>query len=75
MSEHGRLRWRCRRGLLELDLVFSRFLESRFDKLTPVQREALDRLLDMPDNDLLDVVMGRAETSDPACAEIVGFLR
>ena len=75
MSEHDRMRWRCRRGLLELDLVLSRFLESQFENLTSDQRGALTRLLDLPDNDLLDMVMGRAETSDPGCAEIVKFLR
>jgi len=75
MAEHDRIRWRCRRGLLELDLVLSRFIETRFDHLTSVQRGALTRLLDLPDNDLLDMVMGRAETSDPGCAEIVQFLR
>ncbi len=75
MSERDRLRWRCRRGLLELDLVLSRFLESRYDDLTSVQLEALTRLLDLPDNDLLDMVMGRAQSNDPACAEIVSFLR
>lgn len=75
MSERDRLRWRCRRGLLELDLVLSRFLESRYDDLTSVQREALTRLLDLPDNDLLDMVMGRAQPNDPVCAEIVSFLR
>ena len=61
--------------MLELDLVLSRFLESRFEHLTPDQRDALTRLLDLPDNDLLDIVMGRAESNDPGCAEIVGFLR
>jgi succinate dehydrogenase flavin-adding protein (antitoxin of CptAB toxin-antitoxin module) len=75
MGEHDRIRWHCRRGLLELDLVLSRFMEARFDDLTCAQRGALTRLLDLPDNDLLDMVMGRAETSDPGCAEIVQFLR
>jgi antitoxin CptB len=73
--EHERIRWRCRRGLLELDLVLNGFLESRFEQLTSDQRGALTRLLDLPDNDLLDMIMGRAETSDPGCAEIVRFLR
>jgi antitoxin CptB len=75
MAEHDRIRWHCRRGLLELDLVLGRFLESRFEHLTAEQRGALTRLLDLPDNDLLDMVMGRAETNDPGCAEIVQFLR
>jgi succinate dehydrogenase flavin-adding protein (antitoxin of CptAB toxin-antitoxin module) len=75
MGQHDQIRWRCRRGLLELDLVLSRFIESRLDDLTGAQRGALTRLLELPDNDLLDMVMGRAETSDPGCAEIVRFLR
>lgn len=75
MSENDRLRWRCRRGLLELDLVFKGFLESHLDQLTPDQRAALATLLDLPDHDLLDLVMGRTETNDPQCAQIVALLR
>jgi antitoxin CptB len=75
MNERDRTLWRCRRGLLELDLVLSRFIESCFDRLTSDQRSALTRLLDLPDNDLLDMIMGRADTNDPGCAEIVRMLR
>ena len=75
MSEDDRIRWHCRRGLLELDLVLNKFLEGRFKQLTTEQKGALTRLLDLPDNDLLDLVMGRAETDDASCAEIVSMLR
>ena len=75
MGELGRLRWRCRRGMLELDLVLSRFLESRLDRLTDGQRVSLLRLLDLPDNDLWDIVAGRRQAPDPATAEIAGLLR
>ena len=75
MSEDDRIRWHCRRGLLELDLVLNQFLEGRFNQLTTEQKGALTRLLDLPDNDLLDLVMGRAETDDASCAEIVSMLR
>ena len=75
MSEDDRIRWHCRRGLLELDLVLNQFLESRFNQLTTEQKGALTRLLDLPDNDLWDLVIGRAETDDVACAEIVSMLR
>ena len=75
MSEDDRLRWRCRRGLLELDLVLERFLNVHFDQLTNAQKQALARLLDLPDNDLLDMAMGRAEVEDRDCAEIVAMLR
>ena len=56
-----RLKWRSRRGLLELDLVFERFWTRTGDKLDEAEAAALERLLRMPDNDLLDLVMGRAE--------------
>ena len=61
MAEFDRIRWRCRRGLLELDLVLQRFLERRFDGLDAGERRLFDELLDAPDNDLLDMAMGRAE--------------
>jgi len=75
MSENDRIRWHCRRGLLELDLVLNHFLDTRFSELTSDQKGALTRLLDLPDTDLWDLVIGRAEIDDAACAEIVGMLR
>jgi len=61
MAEFDRIRWRCRRGLLELDLVLKRFLEHRFDALDAGERRLFDELLDTPDNDLLDMALGRIE--------------
>ncbi len=69
-----RLKWRSRRGLLELDLVFERFW-ARGAELAPGEALALERLLAMPDNDLLDLVMGRTETGDPATRAVVEKLR
>jgi antitoxin CptB len=56
-----RLRWRCRRGLLELDIVLGRFVERHYATLDEAEREAFDALLDMPDNPLWDMIAGRAE--------------
>jgi antitoxin CptB len=75
MGEIDRIRWHCRRGLLELDLVLNQFVEQRFEELTVSQRGALTRLLELPDNDLWDLIIGRARTDDVGCAEIVGMLR
>ena len=75
MAEIDRVRWHCRRGLLELDLVLNHFVDNRFAQLTPEQKGALGRLLDLPDNDLWDLVTGRARIEDEGCAEIVGMLR
>jgi len=60
----ARLRWRCRRGLLENDLILARFLDRRGDALNEQEAAALDRLLDLSDNDLWDVLSGRA-AADP----------
>jgi len=75
MSEIDRVRWHCRRGLLELDLVLNDFLEKHYQGLTPDQKVSLTRLLNLPDNDLWDLVIGRARIEDAGCAEIVGMLR
>jgi succinate dehydrogenase flavin-adding protein (antitoxin of CptAB toxin-antitoxin module) len=72
--EIERLKWRSRRGLLELDLVFERYW-ARGDALAPGELAALERLLAMPDNDLLDLVMGKAETNDPGVRAVVAKLR
>ena len=69
-----RLKWRSRRGLLELDLVFEKFW-ARGPELQAGELEALERLLAMPDNDLLDLVMGRAQTGDPGVRAVVEKLR
>ena len=69
-----RLKWRSRRGLLELDLVFTRFWEHAGTKMTDAEARALERLLALPDNDLLDLVMGKSQA--PAdLGEMVDKLR
>ena len=50
-AEARRLAWRCRRGLLELDIVLQRFVASQFTSLTNQELTALDALLALPDND------------------------
>ena len=64
-----RLRWKCRRGLLELDLVLERYLRGN-----PADPE-LSALLDLPDNDLWDIVSGRSERYDAKFSGIVARLR
>ena len=66
-----RLRWKCRRGLLELDLVFERIVPT----LTDDEAAAFTALLDLPDNHLWDVVAGRSDEYDPALKAIVARLR
>ena len=70
-----RLKWRSRRGLLELDLVFDRFWKDSGATLAYTDLQAMERLLELPDNDLLDLVMGRAEIADEQLRGLVGRLR
>jgi antitoxin CptB len=74
-SELKRLKWRCRRGLLENDLVLERFLELYGSQLTQKQAEAFGRLLDYGDKELWDLVVQRSEPGDPELADVVELLR
>jgi antitoxin CptB len=64
-----RLRWKCRRGLLELDLVLERYLQRN-----PADPE-LDALLDLHDKDLWDIVSGRSDRYDARFDGIVARVR
>jgi antitoxin CptB len=59
--ERRRLRWRARRGMLENDLIVSRFLDREGDALDLADILALEALLDLPDNELLDLLLARKE--------------
>ncbi|MGH8642004.1 MAG: succinate dehydrogenase assembly factor 2 [Burkholderiales bacterium] len=74
MAEMDRIRWRCRRGLLELDLVLKGFLEQGYERLGPEERAVFAELLEQPDNDLLDLAMGRTEPT-PRYRSVVEMLR
>jgi antitoxin CptB len=75
----SKLRWRCRRGLLENDLFIERFFERHASGLTVRQGAALNELMDLADNDLLDLLLARREpegaidTSD--AREVLEMLR
>jgi antitoxin CptB len=68
-AARDRLKWKCRRGLLELDLVLERYLRQY-----PEDAE-LEPLLDLPDNDLWDIVSGRSDRYDGRLQGIVARLR
>ena len=74
MGDLDRIRWRCRRGLLELDLVLTAFLERSYGRLDARQRQLFNELLDQPDNDLLDLALGRCEPA-PRYRTVVELMR
>ena len=60
-AKRARLRWRSRRGLLENDLLLTRFLDQHETELTDVEVDALTRLLNLSDNDLMELLLERKE--------------
>jgi antitoxin CptB len=75
----SKLKWRCRRGLLENDLFIERFFARHEAGLTARHAAALNELMDLADNDLLDLLLARKEpegainTSD--VREVLDMLR
>ena len=59
----SKLRWRCRRGLLENDLLIEKFFARHENTLTVSQAKGLNDLMDLSDNDLLDLLLKRKEPS------------
>ena len=62
--KRARIRWHARRGLLENDLILTRFLDEQLAQMDAGEMALLDELLQWSDNDLLDVLMGRKECED-----------
>ncbi len=63
MKNLERVRWRSRRGLLELDIVLGRFIEAHYAQLNEAEQQMFEVLLDMPDNPLWDMIAGRQEAT------------
>ncbi|MDF8360538.1 succinate dehydrogenase assembly factor 2 [Achromobacter anxifer] len=77
--ERARLRWRARRGLLENDLIITRYLDAHEGELTDDDVAALTQLFEMGDNDLLDLLLARKELEGaldtPRLRRIIGQMR
>ena len=69
--ELSRLRWRCRRGLLENDLLIERFFAQYEATLTRTQAQALAALMELDDNELLDLLLGRTQPAPPLADDAV----
>ncbi len=75
----SKLKWRCRRGLLENDLFVERFFQRHEVGLTVRHAQALNELMDLADNDLLDLLLRRkepeGEMDSSDLREVLGMLR
>jgi antitoxin CptB len=65
-ANRARLRWRSRRGLLENDLILTRFLDAHETTLTDEEVDAYTRLIDLPDGELMGLLLGQNELQGEA---------
>lgn len=75
MKEQERARWRCRRGLLELDIVLQRFMEEHYARLGETELRQFETLLDLPDNDLWELIALRKEAKDEGLQPVLRLLQ
>lgn len=72
---YSRLRWRCRRGMRELDRILESFLERDYLQLGEAERRYFAEFLELPDPDLHAYLIGKAVPSDPALARLLDSIR
>ncbi len=70
-----RLRWQCRRGLLELDLLFEAFLDKRYSSLSDADKEAFNQLLEHQDQTLQEWLLGKTSPENEAMLRMVRLIR
>jgi antitoxin CptB len=75
LAEQRRLAWRCKRGMLELDIVLARFIEEGFDKMTVDDLQAFDALLGFPDKEFWRLIQTPSAHSDANMQRILNKIK
>lgn len=75
LLEPGRLRWACRRGMLELDILLESFLEKGYAQLSHEQKLTFQQLLDYPDQEILELCLGQAEPESDELQDVIEKIR
>lgn len=75
MSEQDRIRWRCRRGMLELDLILLRFLDNDYPRLSHIEQQAFEDLLECHDDTLLAMLEGKGKVQDSRFVSLIELMR
>jgi antitoxin CptB len=75
ISGLAKLRWRCRRGMRELDRILEAFLADGYPALGPAEKQMFAEILEYPDPDLHAYLVGNAEPSDSELARLIRHIR
>ena len=70
----GKLRWRCRRGMRELDVLLIRYVDEKYPSAAPEQQEAFQRLLEIQDPVMHAYFLGREAPPDPELASLIAAI-
>ncbi|MFO7306483.1 MAG: succinate dehydrogenase assembly factor 2 [Gammaproteobacteria bacterium] len=70
----AQLRWRCRRGMRELDVILERYLQERYAYAPLAEQLVFEALLDLPDPQLFAYLMGREQPADPEWVDVIAKL-
>lgn len=73
-QERNRLRWRCRRGMRELDALLMRYLDQRYAVAGAAEQSAFRRLVSLPDPEILALLTGRLRSDDEMVNRVVGLI-
>ncbi|MGB9092536.1 MAG: succinate dehydrogenase assembly factor 2 [Gallionella sp.] len=75
MKNLERIRWRSRRGMLELDIVLGRFIDRHYAQLDEAGQRAFEELLDTPDNLLWDMIAGGKQATQEGHQALLELIR
>ncbi|MCJ7556558.1 MAG: succinate dehydrogenase assembly factor 2 [Gammaproteobacteria bacterium] len=74
MKDLARVKWRCRRGMRELDFLLGRYLEQHYPDAGPEERAGFEKFLELPDPVILSWVTGKEQPPEGVFSEIIGQL-
>ena len=75
MVEYSELKWRCRRGMLELDILLNTYLDRRYTRMSHEQGKIFSEVLDYPDQVLFDLLLGNMQSGDDSVNRLVAEIR
>jgi antitoxin CptB len=73
--DESRLRWRCRRGMRELDVMLARYLDRVWQAASPAERDAFAHLVELQDPELFGYLVGRATPAEDAQRAVIACIR
>ncbi len=74
-AEYSELKWRCRRGMLELDILLNSYLDKNYSTMSAQQGETFSEVLDYPDQVLFDLLLGNMRSSDARVNRLVSEIQ